>query len=71
MSAPTLYHKSDSLAKELTKHLESWGLRRFEDETSYYQWQKRVLAEGEIAELNRLGVSQERGGASGGRYQFL
>ncbi|UCE63215.1 MAG: methyltransferase domain-containing protein, partial [Nitrospirota bacterium] len=61
MSAPTLYQKSDSLAKELTKHLESWGLRRFVDETSYYQWQKNVLAEQEIAELNRLGAARSGG----------
>ena len=61
MSAPTPYQKSESLAKELSKHLESWGLRRFVDETSYYQWQKRVLAEREISELNRLGVARSGG----------
>ncbi len=62
MSAPTPYQKSDSVAIELTKHLESWGLRRFVDETSYYQWQKRVLAKREIAELNRLGEARSEGG---------
>ena len=56
-----LYQKSDSLAKELTKYLQSWGLRHFVDETSFYQWQKEKLAEREIAELNRLGVAR-RGG---------
>lgn len=60
MSYPTFYQKSDSLAKALTEHLKSWGLRRFSNETSYYQWQKEVLAEKEIAELNRLGLA--RGG---------
>jgi methylase of polypeptide subunit release factors len=58
---PTFYQKPDSLAKDLAEHLKSWGLRRFSDETSYYQWQEEVLAEQEIAELNRLGLAR-RGG---------
>jgi len=61
MSTPILFQKSDTLAIELTKHLKSWGLRRCEDETSYYQWQKDVLAEQEIAELNRLGLTRSGG----------
>ena len=61
MSYPTFNQESESPGKELTKHLESWGLRRFSDETSYYQWQKETLAEEEIAELNRLGLARSAG----------
>ena len=61
MSAPTLFQKSESLALELTTHLKSWGLRRCDDEATYYQWQKDVLAEREIAELNRLGLARSGG----------
>lgn len=62
MSYPTFYQKPESLAEELTQHLKSWGLRQFSDEASYYQWQNDVLAEQEIAELNRLGLA--RGGGA-------
>ena len=58
MSSPNFYQQSDTRAKELSEHLDSWGLRHYSDEARYYQWQKEELTEGEIAELNRLGVSR-------------
>jgi len=61
MSYPTFNQESDCPGKELREHLKSWWLRRFSDETSYYQWQKEVLAEEEIAELNRLGLTRSAG----------
>jgi len=66
----TLYQKSDSLAKELAEHLKSWGLRRFSDETSYYQWQEDVLTEHELAELNRLGLARSGGDHSDADMSF-
>ncbi len=61
MSYPTFSQKSDFPTKELMEHLKSWGLRRFSDETTYYQWQKDVLGEQEIAELNRLANARSGG----------
>jgi len=60
----TVFQKSDARANELTHHLESWGLRRFTDETSYYRWQQDVLTKDEIAELNQLAQAR-----SGGDHQ--
>ena len=61
MKPLTPFHKTEFRAKELTHHLESWGLHRFTDETRYYQWQQEILTSEEIAELNRLGQGRSAG----------
>jgi SAM-dependent methyltransferase len=73
MRYPTFTLEANSQVKELTEHLKSWGLRRFSDETSYYQWQKETLADEEIALLNRLGLTRsagEQGEADRGFYDL-
>lgn len=38
----------------LADHLKEWGLRRFESDQAYFQWQRETLPPKDIAELNRL-----------------
>ena len=46
----TLMDLKDALAD----HLKEWGLRRFESDQAYFQWQRETLPPKDIAELNRL-----------------
>ena len=45
----------------LVRYLQSWGLREFHDEASYYQWQRSILSEEELRDLQRL-IEQRHGG---------
>src|SRR5436309_11557864 len=42
------------LKDALADHLKEWGLRRFETDQAYFQWQRETLPPKDIAEMNRL-----------------
>ncbi|MBM4124421.1 MAG: methyltransferase domain-containing protein [Nitrospira sp.] len=42
------------LQAELAEHLKWWGLRRFESDEAYFQWQRGTLGRDDLAELSRL-----------------
>ena len=39
---------------ELFPYLQSWGLREFHDEASYYDWQRETLSKEELRDFQRL-----------------
>lgn len=39
---------------ELFQYLQSWGLREFPDEASYYEWQREILSQAELRDFQRL-----------------
>jgi len=45
----------------LTRYLQSWGLREFHDEASYYEWQRATLSQEDLDVLQSL-VQQRQGG---------
>jgi tRNA G46 methylase TrmB len=45
----------------LTRYLQSWGLREFHDEASYYEWQRAALSQKDFDVLQSL-VQQRQGG---------
>ena len=49
------------LDAELTRYLQSWGLREFHDENSYYEWQRAMLSLQSLQKLQVL-VEQRQGG---------
>lgn len=46
--------EQSSLQAALAEHLDWWGLRRFESDEAYFQWQRATLSSGDLVELNRL-----------------
>jgi SAM-dependent methyltransferase len=38
----------------LADHLASWGLRRFDSDSAYFQWQREVIAAADLARLTEL-----------------
>ena len=38
----------------LESHLQSWGLKQFQDEAAYYRWQRSVLSQADLSSLNQL-----------------
>ncbi len=49
------------LEAELVRYLQSWGLREFHDEASYYEWQRENLSLQSLQKLQSL-VGQRQGG---------
>jgi len=45
----------------LIRYLQSWGLREFHDEASYYEWQRATLSQEDLHALQSL-VQQRQGG---------
>jgi len=45
----------------LIRYLQSWGLREFHDEASYYEWQRSTLSQEDLQALQSL-VQQREGG---------
>ena len=45
----------------LIRYLQSWGLREFHDEASYYEWQRSTLSKEDLQALQSL-VQQRQGG---------
>ncbi len=43
----------------LESHLQSWGLKRFESETDYYQWQRDSLSPQQLSTLHHLGQNRQ------------
>ena len=60
--------------RTLVQYLQSWGLREFHDEVSYYEWQRNTLSEQDLQDLQAL-VEQRQGGENAGAdiefYDFL
>jgi SAM-dependent methyltransferase len=42
------------LPEALTEHLKWWGLRRFDTDQAYYQWQRERIRPTDLQQLNRL-----------------
>jgi hypothetical protein len=51
------------LRAALADHLKAWGLRRFESDAAYFQWQRETLSASELATLNALAEEKRRPGA--------
>lgn len=49
---------------ELFPYLQSWGLREFRDEASYYEWQRETLSKEELRDFQRL-IEHRYGGDDG------
>lgn len=49
---------------ELFPYLQSWGLREFRDEASYYEWQRETLSKEELLNFQRL-IEHRYGGDDG------
>lgn len=50
---------------QLIRYLQSWGLREFHDEASYYEWQRSILSGEELQALQRL-IEGRHGGREAG-----
>lgn len=50
-----------SLHESLTRHLQSFGLRRFTSDADYFAWQRRVLSPSELDRLHQLVDLKRRG----------
>ena len=50
-----------TLDESLIRYLQSWGLKEFHDEASYYEWQRATLSSQELQTLQSL-VEQRQGG---------
>lgn len=53
----------DSLSDRLAAHLAQWGLRRFESDAAYDQWQRTALKPDELTTLLRLSEQRRAPGA--------
>ncbi|HJU06042.1 MAG TPA: hypothetical protein VJ692_12900, partial [Nitrospiraceae bacterium] len=52
-----------TLQKSLTDHLQWWGLRRFESDAAYFQWQRETLHANDLTTLNSLVELKQTSGA--------
>lgn len=43
-----------SLKQALAEHLAWWGLRRFDSDAAYYQWQREMLSPSDLGSLHKL-----------------
>ena len=59
----------DSSRQSLLAHLASWGLKRFESDEAYFQWQRERLSPAEITQLHQH-VEQKRRGLSADEVAF-
>lgn len=48
-----------SIQKRLVEHLNHWGLRRFDSDTAYFQWQRETLGKEILADLHRLVLAKQ------------
>ncbi len=46
--------QSTDVPRLIEQHLQSWGLKRFQQETDYYQWQQQALSASDLSSLNHL-----------------
>ncbi|MGH7207932.1 MAG: class I SAM-dependent methyltransferase [Nitrospiraceae bacterium] len=53
-----------ALQNALAEHLAWWGLRRFESDDAYFQWQRKALSPQNLATLNRL-LEEKRAARAG------
>ncbi len=52
------------VVSELKEHLAGWGLRRFEHDDAYFQWQRESLSSTDLFNLHRHIEEKRRGGAA-------
>lgn len=50
-----------TLDEALIQYLQSWGLREFDNEASYYEWQRTIVSSQDLEALQSL-VEQRQGG---------
>lgn len=55
--------RATELREALVRHLEWWGLRRFETDAAYFQWQRATLSSQDLAALGRLAELKRAVGA--------
>ena len=55
---------TDSLRQSLLAHLASWGLKRFESDEAYFQWQRERLSPAEITQLHHHAEQKRRGSSA-------
>lgn len=53
--------RSDDMPTVLREHLARWGLRRFDSDEAYFQWQRQTLSSAELADLHRAIELKRRG----------
>ncbi|WP_173045297.1 class I SAM-dependent methyltransferase [Nitrospira sp. KM1] len=59
-----------SISKEaLRSHLASWGLRRFDSDAEYFEWQRQTLAPDDIQDLHRR-IERKRSGSPADEIAF-
>jgi len=51
------------LQRALVEHLQWWGLRRFESDAAYFQWQRETLGREILEDLHRLVTTKQAPGA--------
>jgi len=54
----------------LADHLAWWGLRRFESDAAYFQWQCDTLSSHDLNDLNRLAEAKRAPGGTGAETAF-
>ncbi len=64
------YYSNSELSRLLEAHLHSWGLKRFQDEAAYYQWQKDALSASDISSLQQLARYRQTPGDSSADIRF-
>src|SRR5919198_3747026 len=52
------------MSPDLDAYLARWGLRRFESDERYFQWQRESFSADDIRELNRLAERKKTDAAS-------
>jgi len=52
-----------TLQARLAAHLDWWGLRRFDSDEAYFQWQRERLSETDITDLHKLVEAKQASGA--------
>lgn len=60
---------NDEMRAQLHEHLAFWGLRRFDSDDAYFQWQRRSLPDEDLSVLHRH-VEQKRRGTSADEIAF-
>jgi SAM-dependent methyltransferase len=53
----------------ITRQLLDWGLRRFDSDHAYFEWQRQVLSPADLTDLHRR-IEQKRAGSAQGDIEF-
>jgi SAM-dependent methyltransferase len=58
-----------TICEELAAHLAWWGLRKFDSDAAYFQWQREALSRDDLICLNQL-IEQKRAGGAASEAAF-